>query len=176
MVPIVSAPSSGGQSEFLANVAREVEVWRWVASLDATARDPAARDVRPVVGSDQLLEQAGVLEMTQIFRVNFAPGALDSVSQDVARLLDCKRAAQTMGVHVARFDLLRRKSEARMQTGAARSGQIRLSFADGVCAPSLAAASLVLASTQGNMRIAAAGQRAGGFSTHWAVQFGRVHW
>ena len=60
---------------------------------------------------DQLLEQDGRL------RGYFEPHVFDSVYQRVARFLQLKRTAHSIGDYLARFDLLRRKAEPRMQIG-----------------------------------------------------------
>ena len=74
--------------------------------------DPAPGDVCLDVGSDQLLERDGVPETMHTPRDFFAPWALNSVYREVARFLHFKRATQTMGGHLVRFDLLRKKDEA----------------------------------------------------------------
>ena len=54
------------------------------------------------------------------------PGALDSAYQKVVRFSQFKLTEQTMGGCLARFDLLRRKAEARMQMVGFSTGRSRL--------------------------------------------------
>ena len=71
-----------------ANLSRPV-----TTNLDITGRDcalvlrmdPAERDVCRTEGSQQLLEPDGVMKITKVLRDYFAPDALYSVYQEVAR-------------------------------------------------------------------------------------------
>ena len=68
------------------------------------------------VRSDQLLEPVDVVAtITLLLREHFAPDASDSVDQDVALFLQLKRTTRSIGEYLSKFDLLRRKAEARMQ-------------------------------------------------------------
>ena len=52
-----------------------------------------------------------------ILRERFAPDAIDSVFQDVAKFMYFNRMDQKMGTYLLEFDMLRRKAEARMLIG-----------------------------------------------------------
>ena len=95
MMPTVAAPSSDRQGEPVSIFAQEVELWRRAAYLGVTKRasalvlhtDPAVRDVCVSVGCGRPPGPGAVRKITQVLHDYFAPGALDSVYQHVARLL-----------------------------------------------------------------------------------------
>ena len=70
-------------------------------------------------GIDQLMEEGVGTEVLRNSGNCFPPGPLDMVSQDVARFPPFRRAAQATDEYLAKLDLLRRRSEARMQMGGA---------------------------------------------------------
>ena len=115
MAPTVAIPSSGGKNESCANRAQGVELCSRATNLGVDTRPsplvlqmgPVARDVCLAVGSDHFFWPDGIMEIPQALHDYFAPPALDSVYREVARFLQLKRAAQTMGAHLVRFDLLR---------------------------------------------------------------------
>ena len=115
MAPTVAIPSSGGKGESCANRAQGVELCSRATNLGVDTRPsplvlqmgPVARDVCLAVGSDHFFWPDGIMEIPQALHDYFAPPALDSVYREVARFLQLKRAAQTMGAHLVRFDLLR---------------------------------------------------------------------
>ena len=64
-----------------------------MTNLDAQKRssaivlhmDPVVRDARMAVGNEQLLDPDSVPKILQVLRDYFAPGALDSIYQEVVR-------------------------------------------------------------------------------------------
>ena len=62
-----------------------------------------------------IMNRGGIEKFSSIPHGHFAAGAADSVSQEVGRFLQFKRAGQTMDVCTVGFDLLRRKAEPKMQ-------------------------------------------------------------
>ena len=76
-----------------------------------------ARKVCMSAGKDSVGDAAVVALMLRIFRERFAPGAIGSIFQDMAKLTRSKRADQNMDAFSLEFDTLRQRSEARKLTG-----------------------------------------------------------
>ena len=68
------------------------------------------------------MDPADAMKNAQQLDNSSAPDAADSACQEVARLLQPKRATQTTGEILARFDSLPRKTGSRMQTKGAFLG------------------------------------------------------
>ena len=98
--------------------------------------DLNARDARMALGSDQVMVPGAVAKVLQKFRYYLAPDAPDLAYQNAARFLRFRRTAQLRGDYLVKFDLLRRKTEARMQMGGAFPGA-RFRVAPSECLPTL---------------------------------------
>ena len=68
-------------------------------------------------GAERLFEPDSVMKIAQFLRDYFAPEAIVSVYQQVARFLHLERTTRTMDGYSARFDLLRYKPASRMRGG-----------------------------------------------------------
>ena len=114
-----------GRGGSFSNYAEEVELRYQVANLDPAKRASApilkmgtvARRVCIPAGSDEIVDQEVMMRITQLLRDYFAPAAADAANQEVARFLQFERTGQTMDGYMARFDLLSRKAESKMQMG-----------------------------------------------------------
>ena len=69
------------------------------------------------VGTDAIGNVDGAAHILRNLRERFAPDAIDSVFQAMLRFTYSGRADLTMGAYLMKFDMLRRKAEARMVTG-----------------------------------------------------------
>ena len=67
---------------------------------------PVARDVGVVAGSSQITDPGGAAEIIRLMSDTFAPDAAGSVYQEVVRLSEFQRAADTMVEYLVRFDVL----------------------------------------------------------------------
>ena len=120
--------SFGGKGPPFIDYEQQVRLWRRVANLDPSKRaaasilriDTVARQVCLAAGSDFVVNNDGAERIVTILKDYIAPDAADSVDQEVARFLQSKRPGRTMDVHLAEFDLLRRKAESKMQMSGPR--------------------------------------------------------
>ena len=69
------------------------------------------------VGKDHIGETTGAPRILSILHARFAPGAIDAISQEVAKFMNLKRADQTTDAFLMEFDVLREKADARMEMG-----------------------------------------------------------
>ena len=109
--------------------------------------------------SAQISESDGVMKIMQVLRDYCAPDAIGPINQDVARFLHFKRTALRLGKQLARLDLSPRKAESRTQI----SGSTPRTFVSIPCMQNASLSqsdkSLVLASAQGNLGMAAAARK-----------------
>ena len=73
-----------------------------------------ARKVCPSVGRDVIDNSDGAERISRISRERLAPDAIDSIFQNVVKVMYFKRTDQKMDMHVMVFEMLREKAESRM--------------------------------------------------------------
>ena len=66
-----------------------------------------ARKVCLPAGRDVIGNSDGAEQILKIPRERFAPDAIDSISQDMAKFMDFKRTGQTLGAYVMELEMLR---------------------------------------------------------------------
>ena len=117
MLPAVSVPYSDGKGESSANYSHQVEPRRQATNLGPAERDSVlfsrmgsvAREACMAARSDVIMGRGWMRQVSNLFRVYFAPGAAGSVSH-------AERATQTMDEYLARFESSPRKAGAEMQS------------------------------------------------------------
>ena len=82
-----------------------------------------AREVCLSVGRDVIDNLDGAEQISRSLRERFAPDAIDSIFQDMAKFMYSKRTDRTMGTYVMEFEMLRQKAEARMVMGSGPPGE-----------------------------------------------------
>ena len=94
---------------------------------------PAPRQGCLVASGGCLGNYDGVARILEILRNYFDSGAADAIRQQVIRSTQFRRAEQSIDDFIAEFDLLRRKAEPKMDTGAGFPGQsfsiLRMNYA-----------------------------------------------
>ena len=96
-------------------------------------KDPAAREDCVAVGDDQITGPDGATKTLRVPQDYFAADAVDPTCPKGIRFSQLKRTTQTMNEFLVRFDLLRRKAEARDQMGGFVARDIRLYLARAGC-------------------------------------------
>ena len=76
-----------------------------------------ARKVFSSVGEDVIGNLGGAEQILKILQGGFAPDAIGSIPQDVAKFMYFKRTDQNADTYIMEFEMLRRKAEARMVMG-----------------------------------------------------------
>ena len=76
-----------------------------------------ARKVCLNAGRREIGNLDGVGQISRISRERFAPGAIDSISQDMEKFLYFTRTEQTMDTYIMEFEMLRGKAESRLLLG-----------------------------------------------------------
>ena len=110
---------------------RQVRLWMRTTRTGASAREsvlilpmrPAPRQVCLGSGSGILGRSDGVAKILEILRNYCAPGAADSIRQQVMRYMRFRRTDQSVGGCIAGRDLPRRKAESKVEMGAGFPGQ-----------------------------------------------------
>ena len=129
MLPAENARVADGSGPSFLKYEQQAGLRRRVTNLDPSKRAVAlilqtgavARRVCLAAGSHVITNDDGVERALAILRDYFAPEAANSAYHEVARLLQCKRTAQTMGVCLAECAALRRKSQHEMRMGGSLS-------------------------------------------------------
>ena len=109
MPPAARVPGFDGKGSSYIIYEQQVRLWRQVANLDPSKRAAAlilqvetvARQVCLAAGSDSVANNDGAEQILGILKDYFAPDAVDSAFQEVARFLQFKRTDQTMDVYPA---------------------------------------------------------------------------
>ena len=160
MMPTVAAPSCDGNGESFPNYAHKAELWFRATNSDGPKGASAlVLQMNPVARNDQLSERGGMQAIARILHDFSAPGTLDSVNQDVARFLQFRPTAQTMGGYPARCDLLRQKAAGRMKMGGPSPGTFLSDLRMKNAPLSRTEKSPVLATAEGSSGIAAAARQ-----------------
>ena len=129
MLPSVAVPSFGAKGESPPGYAMEVDLRSKVTNMEAGERASApvlqmestARDVRMAMGNDKLAAPETVGRVIHAPHDYFKPDATDAVYHDVVKLLDFGQTTQSTADNSAKFDLLRRRAEARTHLGGPES-------------------------------------------------------
>ena len=82
-----------------------------------------AREVCLSVGRDVIDNLDGAEQISRSLRERFAPDAIDSIFQDMAKFMYSKRAGQNMDARIADFETLRERAESRMVMGSGPPGE-----------------------------------------------------
>ena len=122
VLPAADVQSFDGNGASVSTYAEEVRLWFRSANNEVAKRTSAlilrmdlnARDARMALGSGRIMVPGAVANVLQMFRYYLAPDAPDFAYQDAAHFLRFRRTAQLRGDYLVKFDLLRRKAEARM--------------------------------------------------------------
>ena len=117
--------------------------------------DPVGGEVRAATGIYKIADPDSAGKIMQLLNGYVAPGAADSVYQDVVCFLQPNRPTWATGEYLARFDQLRRRAESEMQTGRAPPGTLASALCARYASLSRAEKSLALASAQGDSEISA---------------------
>ena len=128
------------------------------------------------LGGDHVMEMDAAETVSRALHDYFAPAALGATHQVVARPPQYKRTAQTMGEYLAKFDLLRRKAEARMAGGAFPQASVSIWHMQNASLPP-DEKSLVLATVQGGVEGFLRRQvRCDTCLDHWGPACNRAYW
>ena len=107
---------------------QQAKLWRRVTILGPATRaaapisqmDTTARLSCMAAGSDVITDGDDAEKISTISRDYFAPEAAGSAHRKAVRVLQSKRADQTLDLYLVEVDLLRRKAESKMQMGGPR--------------------------------------------------------
>ena len=150
--------SLNGEGELSSNYAQEAGSWNHVTNPESTGRASARKlKMGPVVReeciaavTDRIMDPGGAAKILHVPNDNFASNDVDLTYQGVARFLQFKRTAQTMGEYVVHFDLLRRKAESQMQPGDSSPETFVSILCVRDASPPQSDTPMVVASVQGN--------------------------
>ena len=118
-------PEFDGKAEIFASFRQEVELRMLVTHLPLNRRAPAlalAMDKMPrelclALGVDVLKSDVGVGEITESLQQHIAPDASDAAYSDIILLLGLPRPHLTLDEYLPRFQMARRRAEARLPNG-----------------------------------------------------------
>ena len=119
------APKFDGGGGSLANYEAKVLLWKRAPAMrpgKEAARlllhtSDVARKVCLSVGRDVIDNLDGAEQISRILRERFAPDAIDSIIQVVAKFTFFRRANQNTDAYITEFETLRGKAESRMAMG-----------------------------------------------------------
>ena len=125
-------PTFDGRGASSLDYERQGHLWIRTTRTEASARasvlilhlQPALRQVCLADGSDVLGRSDGVAGIWVLLRNNFAPEAADEIRRQVLRFTRFRRTDQSIDESTAAYELLRRKAEPEMGTGARFPGQL----------------------------------------------------
>ena len=80
------------------------------------------------VGEDVVGNNDGARQISGILRERVLLGAIDSIFQDMAKFMVCRRADPNTDAFSIEFDILRQKAEVRMIMGGGLSGEFALAL------------------------------------------------
>ena len=118
-------PNFVGNGGSFANYEKKVLLGKRVSTMGPETKaahmllhmSDVARDVCPSVGRGVIDNLDGAEQISKILRGRFAPGAIDSIFQDMAEFMFFKRTGQNMETHIMEFEMLREKAESRIVMG-----------------------------------------------------------
>ena len=154
------APAFDGRGAPFLDYENQAHLWMRTARTEVPARasllllrrQPAPRQVCLAESSDFLDSSDGVSKILDILRNYFAPEAVDAIHQRVMRFMRFRRTDQSIDEYIAKFDLLSRKAESKMEMGAGSPEQFVSILRMGDAALSRHEKTLVMASCRKSLR------------------------
>ena len=139
---VLHMPMFDGHASSLANYEEKVTSRNQISTSDPQKRaanllwhmTDSGREACMSVGKDVIGNADGAAHILRISRERFAPDAIDSTFQDVAKCALCKHAYHKSDAFLMEFDMLGQQAEAHMLLG----GGFPDEFAPAVCAQNAA--------------------------------------
>ena len=141
--------------------------WNLFSSLYFANRGPAlvlqiaarAQEMRLALGAPKLFAADGAEEILEELTAHYAPGALDTVYEDVVKFPNFLKTAETIDQFLAQFDLLRKLAERKMGGGRAFPDAFAAALRMGHASSTHNQKALALASTQGRLDLVVASRQ-----------------
>ena len=128
MLPAVNAPVFDGRGSSSQHYVQQIRLWTRMPSLEPSKAGGRVSFAGGLLaaGGDHMADNAGAGRIVRISGNSIAPGAADSINQEVAHFLQCRRAGQPTDGYIAEVDLLQRKAVSAVQSCVPRASRFRL--------------------------------------------------
>ena len=118
-------PKFDGSGGPLVNFEEKVLLWKRAPAMEPGKKaahlllhlSDVARKVCLSARRDVIGNLDGAAQILRTPRARFAPDAIDSILQEMAKFMSFRRTGQNMGTHIMEFEMLRKKAASRMLLG-----------------------------------------------------------